>query len=95
MIAATASFAILRTAWAIGGPRMMTTTIGRSFWRIYEWGIFPGNIVVGSVAALAVIVLLHPNHRQRWPIGLLVLVGSPLVFLLCYVVWERVWQTVF
>ncbi len=62
IIAATASFAILRMAWLIGGPRMMTTAGGKSFWRVYEWGIFPGNLLIGSLVALLAILFFIPSR---------------------------------
>jgi len=92
VIAATASFAILRTAWLIGGPRMMTTAGGKSFWRIYEWGIMPGNAIIGVVIAMLAFLWLHPTPARRWLLGVGFLVASPVAYITCYVAWEYFWR---
>lgn len=96
-IAAAASFAILRTAWAIGGPKMMTTAAGRSFWRIYEYGVLPANVVLGSVAALLAVLFLHPETDRRWRVGdgVAMFVAAPFIFMLSYLFWERLWRILF
>ena len=92
VIAATASFAILRTAWLIGGPRMMTTAGGKSFWQIYEWGIMPGNAIIAIVTAMLAFLWLHPHPARRWLLGVGFLVASPLTYIVCYVAWEYFWR---
>lgn len=94
-IAAAASFAILRTAWAIGGPKMMTTAAGRSFWWIYEYGVLPANVVLGSVAALLAVLFFHPETNRRWRVGVAFFVAAPFIFILSYLFWERLWRILF
>ncbi|MBA3316013.1 MAG: hypothetical protein M3552_19485 [Planctomycetota bacterium] len=94
IITASLSFGILRTAWLIGGPRMMTTPAGRSFWRIYEMGVMPGNVLLGSLAAFAAVLVLHPIPGRRRQVAVACLVLSPVVHIACYLVWERFWHTV-
>ena len=91
VIAASASFAILRTAWLIGGPRMMTAPAGRSFWSAYEYGVLPGNALLGATVALVAVLLLYPVPSRRWRAAVGWFVASPVVYLVTYLAWERFW----
>jgi len=74
---------------------MMTTATGRSFWWIYEYGVLPGNVVVGSVAALLAVLFLYPDPDRRWHVGVAFFVAAPFIFILSYLFWERLWRALF
>ena len=94
VVAASASFAVLRTAWLVGGPRMRTTPGYQTFWSIFEYGVFPGNALLGAVAAMVAVLFLHPVPGRRWRAAVGWMVASPVIYVAAYVLWEQVWDVV-
>lgn len=89
---AAISFAILRAAWMLNGPRMMTTPGGRTFWTVYEKFVFPGNALVA--AAIAAVIMgwyrtEHAGRMQRVASGFL---SSLILYVLAYVLFERLYH---
>lgn len=93
-IAACASFGILRLAWLIGGPRMMMSAAGQTFWRIYENGVLPANAIIGAAIVAAAVIRLHPGPGGRVRIAVGWGLASLIVYVIAYAALEAIWNTV-
>jgi len=94
VVAASASFAVLRVAFFVSGPRFRTTPVYDTFWPIYEYGVFPGNALLGAVASVIAVLLLHPVPGRRRGAAVLWTALSSVIYIAAYVGWEQVWQLI-